>query len=466
MLPSEHDRLLSTAQLIHSQRERSLLPFEGDDKLNLTSWDGLCSFLRSKRGWMAGSYFGVTAMGGALLVLTSLSMSKFALMLSEDTSALSKLWIFKALGSLSGICISAVVMQAKGSATVSAFISSSVTCLSIVCIVVPTFEGRLTEGMLCAFYLIIGLCATIMDVGVSIQSRRIHADEAGAWLSANTICFALGCQAVAMLQFWFSDRQIFITVGAFGIIVTAASLVSAILPAPVTPSKSLPLIAKAQASEKDASKSAKKLQDFYVFEALFGVILFWVFGSKIACSAYLHLYLKDEFGTSRILRKYELLILVIWSMTSIARVYGVFDTARLPFWQVTPVLGRGSGAMLLTLMSAVVLAIFSERFTFFWVTIVCYFTVSGPALGYTYELNHRVTIQSARGTSILKLGFQMGTSLVPFATAILWHSYGPAALRIVLIAGSAIPMLVFEGTRRYVQMMASRTDLNVSHTGN
>ena len=34
--------------------------------------------------------------------------------------------------------------------------------------------------------------------------------------------------------------------------------------------------------------------------------------------------------------------------------------------------------------------------------------------------------------------------MVPFATALLWQDYGPAALRIVLIVGSAIPLLVFE----------------------
>ena len=293
-------------------------------------------------------------------------------------------------------------MHEKGSATVSAFICLSVACLSVVCIVVPIFESMLTLPILCTFYLVIGLCAAVMDVGVSIQSRRIHADEAGAWLSANTICFALGCQAVAMLQFWFSDRKIFMTTGVFGLFVTGASLVSALLPAPVTPVKSLPLIAQTQALEKDVSKTAEKLQGFYVFEALFGVILFWVFGSKIACSAYLYLYLEDEFGTAHMLHKYELLILVIWSMCSLARVYGVIDTARLPFSQVTPILSRGTGSMVFSLLSAVVLAIFSERGNIFWITIVSYFTLSGPALGYAYDLNHRVTIQSARGTSILK----------------------------------------------------------------
>eukprot|EP00617_Octactis_speculum_P026058 CAMPEP_0185748452 /NCGR_PEP_ID=MMETSP1174-20130828/7152_1 /TAXON_ID=35687 /ORGANISM="Dictyocha speculum, Strain CCMP1381" /LENGTH=83 /DNA_ID=CAMNT_0028424135 /DNA_START=451 /DNA_END=702 /DNA_ORIENTATION=- len=59
---------------------------------------------------------------------------------------------------------------------------------------------------------------------------------------------------------------------------------------------------------------------------------------------------------------------------------------------------------------------------------------------------------SPTGTAFVKFGFEMGSSLMPYFTSILWFpmGLGSTALAYLLVAAAVLPMIVNEGLRRYV----------------
>ena len=227
---------------------------------------------------------------------------------------------------------------------------------------------------------------------MSVRSRALHTDLAGPWLSANTIAFGLGCECVAVLQWATSDRFTAICVGVFAVFVTVALLIAAMLPAGLTRSRSSPWV------EKLEHRTGVQVP-MYAFECLFGAVLFFVFGAKMAASTYISEFMTDMHWHDRHAR---ILIMTIWTTCTVSRILGVMEVASWSFDRVAPIIIRGVGCMTLAGCFALIFRIFQSSKIAFWVSIVGYFTTSGPMLGFTYDLTHRITQPSPDGTAVLK----------------------------------------------------------------
>ena len=79
-----------------------------------------------------------------------------------------------------------------------------------------------------------------------------------------------------------------------------------------------------------------------------------------------------------------------------------------------------------------------------WTVLAVYGVANGPLLGYVFDLNNRLTVATAKGTAILKFGFNMGSSLVPYLVGVCWHHYHyPLSVFDGVFLTMAIPMLLF-----------------------
>ena len=97
-----------------------------------------------------------------------------------------------------------------------------------------------------------------------------------------------------------------------------------------------------------------------------------------------------------------------------------------------------------------------------------YFFFSGPTLGYTYDANHRITVPNPTGTAIMKYGFAIGASLVPYSLSQLWGYHGAGAYRVLLGAGAFIPAVIYMILREDVRRLdaaAARGELGRGRGG-
>eukprot|EP00618_Florenciella_parvula_P001303 CAMPEP_0119504108 /NCGR_PEP_ID=MMETSP1344-20130328/25062_1 /TAXON_ID=236787 /ORGANISM="Florenciella parvula, Strain CCMP2471" /LENGTH=524 /DNA_ID=CAMNT_0007540449 /DNA_START=131 /DNA_END=1705 /DNA_ORIENTATION=- len=435
------------------------------------------------RYWMAYAYFGLIFINGALLVITSLSMSSFAKMLDKEVSAMSNLWIAKAIGTTLGSLVSSGLYKHNTSQYIHSFMALTTLSISSALIAIPMSVVRINMFSLSFFYGLIGLCVSINDVGVCVHSRKMHGDYAGMWLSCNTIFFGIGCEYVAGMQYFITDQTVFWTTGAIGYVVAVAVAIAAYLPSPEPLILSEPL-SKASESQRMRKSSPPlqprwfggltvKMPEYmaqscptclrdlfpYYFETLFGCALFCVFGCKVAASAYLGPYLiqqldYDPDSDMKFYYTYEFLILLIWTAALFARILGVMDQITVkPFKRVGPIINRATISMILSCFAVFLLDCNVHSFKLFWTAIIGYFFVAGPTLGYTYDANHRITVPNPTGTAILKFGFGIGASVVPFTTAKLWDYHGPGAFRAVLLACAIIPCCIYQVVRRDVELL-------------
>lgn len=400
------------------------------------------------RYWMGLVYLAETFLNGAVLILTSLSMTDFATILTVSAHSLSNLWILKAIGSCVGILLSTWLYSSLKSENMHGCMASFVAVLGTICIVVPCFNDYLTYSSLLIFYFAIGLSLAAIDVGVCVQSRFLHGDNAGIWLSANTVSFGLGCEFVAVLQYFMPEKDIFIIVGVIAMLTAVSLVVLVNFTTPLPTIRSQPLLVKASSLSDIKTAGTTIKRPTYFFEASFGIILFFVFGVKIAASAYLHLYM-ESIGISHTTRKAKLLTTAVWTLCTAGRILGAYDISKLPFAIVSPVLQRNTMVLFTALLFST-LMFYGDRT--YWIAMIGYFTVTGPVLGYTYDACNRITMASPTGTAYVKFGFEMGSSLMPYFTSVLWFpmGLGSSALAYLLVAAAVLPMIVNEGLRRYV----------------
>ena len=93
-----------------------------------------------------------------------------------------------------------------------------------------------------------------------------------------------------------------------------------------------------------------------------------------------------------------------------------------------------------------------------WVVLAAYGITNGPLLGYVFDLNNRLTIATAKGTAILKFGFNMGSSLVPYIVGVFWHYYEyPLSVFDALLVTMTLLLLLFLICRVLARQMSAES---------
>ena len=180
----------------------------------------------------------------------------------------------------------------------------------------------------------------------------------------------------------------------------------------------------------------------YQFELVFSATLFFVFGGKMALTTYFYQFLRQTEIAE--LRFYTAMLSLCWSSTTACRLWGIWDQQRVPFAHYRVLFHRcecflAAGALALGLF-----LLYINKYTL-WTVLAVYGVANGPLLGYVFDLNNRLTVATAKGTAILKFGFNMGSSLVPYLVGVCWHHYHyPLSVFDGVFLTMAIPMLLFD----------------------
>lgn len=83
-----------------------------------------------------------------------------------------------------------------------------------------------------------------------------------------------------------------------------------------------------------------------------------------------------------------------------------------------------------------------------WVGIIIYGVGNGPAIGYTFDLNNRITIPSETGLAVVTFGINAGASVVPFLAAFVWEKTDqPFYFTMITFLSMIIPVGLVRATK-------------------
>lgn len=140
------------------------------------------------------------------------------------------------------------------------------------------------------------------------------------------------------------------------------------------------------------------------FTLVFRYVCTYVYADRttqIAATAFLRQFAEDTSSSS----KRSLLIVCLWLAITLGRVVGLRDQLTLTlarlYRHAAAVCVGGASSML-------VLLAFSRSTTMLWVTVAAFGLFTGPALGYGYDMNTRVSPNPATSTTVAQFGITAG----------------------------------------------------------
>ena len=179
----------------------------------------------------------------------------------------------------------------------------------------------------------------------------------------------------------------------------------------------------------------------YQFELVFSATLFFVFGGKMALTTYFYQFLRQTEVAP--LRFYTAMLSACWSSTTVCRLWGIWDQQRVPFAHYRVLFHRCECFLAVGALALGLFLLYIDEATL-WTVLVVYGVANGPLLGYVFDLNNRLTVATAKGTAILKFGFNMGSSLCPYLVGVSWHHYHyPLSVFDGVFLTMLVPLLLF-----------------------
>ena len=185
----------------------------------------------------------------------------------------------------------------------------------------------------------------------------------------------------------------------------------------------------------------------YSIERIFGLLVFLVVGGQVAVTSYMVVFVDElQSGGSHGRGHYFLDssgskggmygLVALWAAITFGRVLGLWRQVRVFQDRSLPSSRRFDATCLLLFDLYLFLAIgalgavfllvasFGGQGRLAWAGILLYGFGNGPTIGYLYDLAHRATVTSEKGTSIIMLGLNLGASIIPWGTAKLWEATG------------------------------------------
>ncbi|CAN0441844.1 unnamed protein product, partial [Pylaiella littoralis] len=311
-------------------------------------------------------------------------------------------------------------------------------------------------------YFMLGVLFDIITMGCQIMTRRVHGDKSGIWIGTNLAVLG-GASALATLICYVDTSlfQQFAMTSATSL--SAAVYLGIALPAPekfegfleATPKF---LSGSAAAVEELISRSSSMKGKCSLFFQKYSVeihisgMLFSLSGGMATAGAYLYTYVEY---TDIIPESQEPLLMVdFWVSSAVGIVAGLFDqrTCTLPsLYRHSTVAFLTAGAV----GSAIL--VFRDSVVVLWVFIGLFGLACGPMMGYTFELNNRISVPSATGMSIVTFGLSFGSVAVPYATSFVLDYTGSAAVFIVInVLSRLVPYPLMLNAKRITESRTRR----------
>jgi predicted MFS family arabinose efflux permease len=370
------------------------------------------------------SYLCAMGICGLILVAIASNLNVLAENCGTDFLSLGTVFIARGVGATIGTVLSAKLYAIyPGNET----IAGALFLVVIMLIAIPSCRSL---TLLHCYFFVCGLGSAITDTGCQIMTRKIQGKHAGPWLGANTVSFGLAGALVPVIELTNSDfYEQYLILAA----VSLASVLSLWLGPDMEGYENF-LREKLKGKSKGSQET---IIPHYHVECIIAIMVFFLVGGKVAITAYLNDYIIE---TKVVEGMYaNAVVLVLWVSIACGRLMGIIDQRTL-----TDESCQNHLMFLLSSAALSVCLIVSDYTSSvrLWAGIGLYGIVSGPCVGYCYDLLNRLTYASELSMSIVMFGTNVGASLVPFAVPLLWSSssFGPKSLIIIVLLCSMIPI--------------------------
>ncbi|KAH8057082.1 hypothetical protein JL721_9820 [Aureococcus anophagefferens] len=180
-------------------------------------------------------------------------------------------------------------------------------------------------------------------------------------------------------------------------------------------------------------------------EVLFGAICFWLLGGKVDATSYVTAYIQDSGIVADVLAPYA--VLTLWLSLIAGRLIGLKGQMTLiDMRSATGPNGSRHLALWLcmgTLGVLFVVAAHTSKVNF-WIGLAVYGFGNGPSIGYCYDqrydLVNRISNSTVEGLVVIMMGLNVGSSLVPYTTSVIWSELGPGTLIWAMLVCVTVPL--------------------------
>jgi len=398
-------------------RAEALKAFQEDPEIaGLRLWWGLCY---------------ANAMGVCGIVLVALGSTLSALAADAGTTATKAGTVFLArgVGAVTGTVASARLFRVgrRGNSILAAILLA----LMVVLACLPAIDALWTMH---AAWFALGLCTSTLDTGCQIMTRRVHGTLAGPWLGANTVAFAVSGALVPLLQVATGD--LFWQYGVLAGVALLNAVAFLFLPHPEDDHLARRLPPRVSLLKETTQPR------YYGVEVLTGGAVFWLIGGKVDMTSYVGSYVE----TTRVIPVGDIpwLLVCMWALIIVGRILGLADQVALKAAASSVVLRHLVAWMATSVAGAAVCVALPRSATALWVGCALYSFGNGPTVGYLYDYLNRTTDATEEGMCVVMFGLNVGASVVPYLTTIVWDrtASGPITLLWVTLLAASAPIFL------------------------
>jgi len=173
----------------------------------------------------------------------------------------------------------------------------------------------------------------------------------------------------------------------------------------------------------------------YYVEVVIGIMVFFIIGGQVTLTAYLSAYVEQMQVFKESESRDSDLMLCFWLLMTLGRLLVIQDLRFVTNQSLPWHLAIFS---LFGIAASGVLLLFPINVLCLWIAVPAYGFFNGPLLGYSYDLNNRLTDQSELSTSIIMMFLNLGASVVPFCSSLLWKEMGPRTLFLILFISMVV----------------------------
>ncbi len=404
---------------------------------------------------MGVAYMLAMGMCGVVLVALGASLQELAAITGRVSTHIGSVFMVRGGGAILGAIFSAALYRVHSGNKIMAYFMLFMGLLLI------WLPFQRSSVLMHINFGLLGLCTAVVDTGCQIMTRRVHGQTAGPWLGANTVFFGLSGAFEPFISFLTSNIII-----QFAIVAGLSFFIALFLFFLPNPETCIGYIKQnknvTQWRDNNRRKASNRIQAYFVmitafagyYNMEFGIsfIVFWVIGGKVGVTAYLTQYVDD----THVLPEPDasLLLTVLWLSISLGRLVGIQMQRNMTLGKLY------AQSVLLYITGAIAfmfIAIFPHSRVILWVGVSLYGMSNGPLVGYSYDLNNRLTLPSETGMSIVMIGLNCGASFVPFFISSIWRRTDmPLTLSIAAILSHVMPLPALIACRKWQRQSAKR----------
>lgn len=189
-------------------------------------------------------------------------------------------------------------------------------------------------------------------------------------------------------------------------------------------------------------------QEWGAPEVLFGTVCFWLLGGKVDATSYVTSYIIESGIVPVADAPYA--VLTLWLSLIAGRLVGLKGQMVLIDMRSATGAKRVARHLALWLCLGTLGVLFivtshDSRINF-WFGLAVYGFGNGPSIGYCYDLVNRISNSTVEGLVVIMMGLNLGSSIVPYTTALVWDWGGPGTLIWAMLICITVPLPLLYAT--------------------